>query len=115
MNRRQERGGEMKEDDKRKIAEIKADMKCRKNFGCEDSGFLGICKARDAGIEKFLDCLDEDNRVGCLFSLPFGDGYLCSCPLRVYIGKNLENQREGKDRPEIDPGYRREFGGQSDF
>jgi hypothetical protein len=79
----------MKEQDRNSIAQIKAGMNCRKNFSCEASGFEQICKAKDAGIDSFLDCLDEENRLGCLFALSFGDGYLCSCPLRVYVGKNL--------------------------
>lgn len=79
----------MEDNHLKKIAEIKAGMQCSKGFVCENSGFEQLCKAVDLGIESFLDCRDE-NRVGCPFVIAFGNGFLCECPLRLYIGKNLK-------------------------
>jgi hypothetical protein len=73
----------------KEIEEIMAGMKCPKNFHCAQSGFTELCKARDFGVEKYLDCL-ENNPRECPFALSFGYGYLCQCPLRVYISKKLK-------------------------
>ncbi len=79
----------MKDEDRKKIEEILDRMICPKNFKCADSGFEQLCKARNIGLENYLDCLEE-NPSACLFALPFGSGYLCHCPLRVYLSRELK-------------------------
>ena len=79
----------MKEEDKKKIEEFMAGMQCPKDFQCAKSGFKRLCKARNFGVEKILDCLEE-NPSACPFALSFGYGHLCQCPLRVYLAKKLE-------------------------
>jgi hypothetical protein len=79
----------MKAEDREKIKEILDGMKCPKNFKCVNSGFENLCKAKDNGLENYLDCL-ESNPSTCLFALSFGHGYLCRCPLRVYLSKELK-------------------------
>jgi hypothetical protein len=79
----------MKDEDRKKIEEILDRMICPKNFKCADSGFEQLCKARNIGLENYLDCLEE-NPPACLFALPFGSGYLCHCPLRVYLSRELK-------------------------
>jgi len=61
----------MKEEDRRRIEEIVDGMQCPKDFQCVESGFEHMCK-------------------GCPFSLSFGEGHFCRCPLRVYLSKNLK-------------------------
>jgi hypothetical protein len=39
-------------------------------------------------LESFLECL-EHNPTHCEFSISYGDGHYCRCPLRVYIAKKL--------------------------
>ena len=78
----------MKEEDKKKIEEIMQGIKCEKNFKCADSGFEILCKAKDFGLDSYLECL-ESNPQDCKFALPFGYGYFCQCPLRVYLSKKL--------------------------
>ena len=78
----------LKEDDQRKIEEIIGKMSCPKAFKCAASGFAGLCRARDFGVDSYLECLDESGGE-CQFALPFGDGYLCQCPLRVFLAKKL--------------------------
>jgi hypothetical protein len=78
----------LKEEDLEKIEAIIGKMSCPKMFKCADSGFEKLCKARDFGVQSYLDCLDE-NSDECPFALPFGDGYLCQCPLRVFLSKKL--------------------------
>ena len=78
----------MKDEDRKKIEEIMAGMQCAKNFKCAESNFDRLCRARDFGIESYLDCLEE-NPQACSFALAFGSGYFCHCPLRVYLAKKL--------------------------
>jgi hypothetical protein len=78
----------MKKEVSDRIKEIKAGMKCPKNFNCIESGLEDLCHAKDFGIENYIDCLDE-NPSECSFVISFGDGYLCRCPLRVFIAKKM--------------------------
>ena len=82
------KGASLREEDRRRIEEIIGKMVCPKGFRCAESGFENLCKARDFGVESYLDCLDE-NRSLCRFALPFADIYLCQCPLRVFLAKKL--------------------------
>jgi hypothetical protein len=79
----------MDQDCKKRIEEIIGEIKCPKDFRCAQSGFENLCKARDFGLDDYLECL-EDNPIYCQFSLSFGDGYFCQCPLRVYLSKKLK-------------------------
>jgi hypothetical protein len=78
----------MKEEVRRRIDTIRAGMECPKGFICDESGFQHLCKARDRGLEEFVDCLADD-RAGCGFALSFGHGHLCQCPLRIYVARKL--------------------------
>jgi len=79
----------MKEEDRKKIWEIMGGMHCPKNFKCAEKGFEYLCNARDFGVENYLDCLEKDPSA-CSFALSFGSGYVCQCPLRVYLSKKLK-------------------------
>ena len=74
---------------RQQIEKIRAGMDCPKGFICCESGFVDMCKAKDLGLEDYVDCL-ADAPGGCRFSLPFGAGHLCQCPLRVYVAKKLK-------------------------
>jgi hypothetical protein len=78
----------MEEDYKKKIEEIIGQLKCSKDFECYKAGYENLCKAKDIGLESFLECLEQDLQ-GCQFSIPFGNTRFCQCPLRVYIAKKL--------------------------
>jgi hypothetical protein len=79
----------VKEEDKRRIEELIAGMECPKGFRCIDSNSEDLCKAKDFGLENYLECLDH-NPHACKFTLRFGDRYFCYCPLRVYLNKKLK-------------------------
>ncbi len=79
----------MEETYKKEIEEIIDRFKCPKDFKCYKSGFEVLCKARDIGIELFLECLEETPQK-CEFSLFLGRLYLCQCPLRAYIAEKLK-------------------------
>ncbi len=79
----------MEENCKRKIEEIIGGMQCPSNFKCCKSGLENICKVKDIGLKDYLDCLEE-SPLKCTFALPFGGAYLCRCPLRIYLAKELK-------------------------
>lgn len=79
----------MEQDYKKEIEKVIGQMKCPKDFKCYKSGLQVVCKARDIGIESFLECLEEDCEW-CKFSFHFGNRVFCRCPLRVYIAKKLK-------------------------
>ena len=74
---------------RKEISEIIGGMKCPKGFECAESGFEHLCRAKDFGLEKYLECL-EDTPSRCVFAFAFGKTHFCKCPLRVYISKNLK-------------------------
>lgn len=79
----------MDEEQKKRIEEIMAGMECPKGFERCKHNFENLCKAKDHGLEGYVDCLEE-KPVTCEFALPFGNGVLCRCPVRVYIAKELK-------------------------
>jgi len=79
----------MKAEVSKKIEEIMDGMKCPKDFTCEESGFERLCRAEDIGFENHLLCL-EVNPFQCNFSVIVETKYFCTCPLRVYLRKNLK-------------------------
>ena len=78
----------MIQEHRQEIETIASGLNCSKDFICYKSGFEKLCKARDFGMEEYIDCL-EGKPEECEFSLPFGEGHLCKCALRIYIAKNL--------------------------
>ena len=79
----------MKQDNSGQIEKIINEMECPKDFTCYKSGFNNLCRAKDIGLESFIECLEE-NPNGCTFSLSFGYSHLCTCPLRIYILRNIK-------------------------
>jgi hypothetical protein len=78
----------MKEEYKKLIEEVMPGIHCSKNFQCVESGLESLCKARDFRDENYLECL-ESYPHSCEFALPVANGYLCQCPLRIYLRKKL--------------------------
>ncbi len=54
-----------------------------------DSQFEIRCKARDIGLQTFVECLDE-HPDECPFSMPLDGVDYCTSPVRVYAIKNLK-------------------------
>ena len=83
----------MNEEEKKKIEEIIGGLKCSKGFTCAQSGFEGLCKARDIGLKSVLLCLEE-NPEACEFALYSGawpDGHFCcQCPVRVHLATKVK-------------------------
>ena len=75
------------------IDEIRKRMKCSKGFKCAESGFIKLCKARDIGLKRHLLCLEHESEV-CDFSLLLDEIFYCACPLRVYLTRNLQIDKD---------------------
>jgi len=73
---------------RKKIQKIIDGMSCPKNFKCADNPVENLCRAKDLGLKSYLDCL-EGRPSACPFAEPFGFGYFCKCPLRVFLSKEL--------------------------
>ena len=73
---------------RKQIEEIVEDMDCSKEFECCEGNFTNVCRAKDIGIDSFLECLEE-NTHECEFTMPFGDAFFCKCPVRMAIARKL--------------------------
>ena len=62
---------------------------CPKDFKCVKSDFKDMCNAKDVGLDHFLMCLAE-KPFECPSSIKHNNEYYCDCPLRIFIGKNIE-------------------------
>lgn len=56
---------------------------------CHKDGLDDPCKAKDLGLESFVECLEE-NPLECVSSFTFADSHYCYCPLRVYMANKLK-------------------------
>jgi len=74
--------------DDKELREIMGGLTCSKDFMCYKSGFTNASKARDVGLESYLEC-QEGCPPDCLLSVSFGGLYYCRCPLHIYITKKL--------------------------
>jgi hypothetical protein len=78
----------MKQEHKTNIERIMGSLSCPKSFQCYNTHFEVLCHARDIGLYRFVECLEEDPEK-CPFSISLGVTY-CKCPVRVYIAKQLK-------------------------
>jgi len=76
-----------------KIVELAEKAECDKDLKCIKKGSSSLCRAKDSGIENYVECnrqLCEEMPEVCKFSVPFGYSHFCKCPLRVYLRKKLK-------------------------
>ena len=52
-------------------------------------GFGFSCKAKDIGLDSFVECLEKDS-CWCPFSVSYGCSSYCKCPSRIYIARELK-------------------------
>jgi len=79
---------EITQDQKREIEKITREIDCPKDFECCKSSFENVGSIKDIGTQGLLECL-EQNAHDCKFSLSFGSGSSCLCPLRIYIATEM--------------------------
>ena len=82
----------MEPQQKKRIEAIIKGMECEKDFICYKSNFKELCKCKNPGHGIPLNCLKDNyhGKTSCKFKKSFSVGYLCTCPLRIYIARNLE-------------------------
>ena len=72
----------------KELKKLKRGLECPKDFQCCKEGLENLCKAKDIGMEEYVECLEE-HAHSCTFSVPFGSSsFFCHCPLRVHIAKS---------------------------
>ena len=74
------------------IEELVAKTKCQFNFECYKSEFEHLSHVSielDGQLLWCVGCLGDDGQKICNNRLSYGDNYLCTCPLREYIARNL--------------------------
>jgi hypothetical protein len=52
-------------------------------------GFGFTCKAKDIGLDSYVECLEKDS-FRCPFSVSYAYSYYCIFPARVYVAKALK-------------------------
>ena len=71
------------------IQEIITKYQCPADFKCYKSGFEDLCGTLLVHDGSLVECIDEGAKK-CHYSFEFGSGYLCTCPLRLYIARHLK-------------------------
>jgi hypothetical protein len=71
------------------IQDIMSGMDCPFDFQCYKSGFKELCGELLEDSGKLVDCVNEKS-AECKFSVFLSSGFLCACPLRIYIATNYK-------------------------
>lgn len=71
------------------IEQIMGTFECPLNYKCYHSNFEAMCDAVIFGEGELVECLNKDASK-CEFTRPFGDGYFCNCPLRIYVARTFK-------------------------
>ena len=74
---------------RQKIEPIKMQMQCPDPSSWVNNENEPLCKARDSGLETFIECMAAKRYDMCGFNLPFSSIHLCRCPPRVFLLKKL--------------------------
>lgn len=70
------------------IVQITRSMKCSKDFDCYKSGFEKLCKIKNIGDGKVIECSPK-NQGPCEYRFTFMGKDLCKCELRHYIARTF--------------------------
>jgi len=85
----------VEEQEKKRLQQIMSQTKCDNDFRCCKVGFKNLCSATVVGGGHLVDC-SKCHHAGCLranpndcdYRTPFGFGYFCTCPLRIYAAQH---------------------------
>ena len=73
--------------DHEQLAELAASTPCDKGCACIRSNFQEAGRVECAAKGQVLFCLEE-NKGECRYWRPFGQGGLCTCPVRLHVAKH---------------------------
>ena len=77
----------MEQIEREKAEQLLGNLKCSKGLTCVSQGFEALCRANRMGNVEYLECMEKDQH--CSFRLSFGSGFLCKCPIRIYLKQEL--------------------------
>ena len=72
-----------------KIEPIKMQLKCPDHLSWVNDEDARLCRARDVGLDTYIECLEERRYSACKFNTPFANIHLCQCPPRVFLLKEV--------------------------
>ena len=79
---------ELKENQKKEIERLMANLSCHKEFKCVKLGFESLCRVKYKWDKDTILCLEEDP-YRCKLSLSTIEGVYCGCPIRKYFAKKI--------------------------
>jgi len=79
----------MKEEEKKKIEQLMAEIQCPKDFICYKDNFDRLCQVRKFESNEHLECLEKNPSL-CPFAVPFINRHICICKMRMYIIQTLK-------------------------
>lgn len=85
---------EFTREQREKLEEFSRGITCPADFACYDFESKDIFRKLEVGLDEYLECIgcSGEDPAKCQFSLTlFGNEYLCTCPIRDYIVKNIES------------------------
>jgi hypothetical protein len=62
---------------------------CPPDCKCHGRGVENLCKAKDIGLDTFVECM-EAKPFECTYAISYGRTSYCSCPVRVEIAQKYE-------------------------
>ena len=77
----------MNDEQSAQFFELLDGVACGHGHRCAHDDLADVCRARDLGLENYVDCLSESPR-DCEYSLSLGHGHLCRCPARIFLAKH---------------------------
>jgi len=88
-HRQYKRGSQMEQAHLKEIEKIIYGLRLPKNSEYYEPGVGFSCKAKDIGLDAYVECLEMYSST-CPFSLSYGCSSYCKCPSRIYIAKELK-------------------------
>jgi len=66
-------------------------IKCKNNYLCFTNGIDNFSKISIGTSAILCGAITEDAKY-CEYSVPYGDGYFCHCPLVKYLIEKYKNE-----------------------
>ena len=84
---------EFTQEQREKLGAFTEGVDCAQNFICYELESEVMFRKRTVGLDEYLECIGcKDDPGTCQYSLIiFGNVYLCTCPVRDYILKNIKS------------------------
>lgn len=76
----------------KEIEKIMENMECSNEFHCYQTNFENMCHPKGTVTDSYIECGDgcPSEPYLCKFRILFGHSSLCSCPLRNFVYRKLQ-------------------------